>query len=630
MCEPRQLDIREMMNRLRDDFLTPPRAALLGNIGDRLTADKEDPLTATDFIMPTIEMTHKDYAASGLTQDELASIGIGKPRKKSFAERYHLSQEQKIIDAKGWELLQTGADAEKALDVLTTLQSLMEDGKIVRFGGLAGCRVRPLHQLEKNSDGTSEKVIGYDGKPVLAPPSIHRYECGGEVSHHMTGLQLCSSPMKCPVCARIITWLRRIQIAWGVWLLIEDGKTYVMATLTAPHGKDTDPVEFVSAFCRARKVFMSCARWKKIMKKYNYFGVISGNEITVDAPWATNKTGMHYHSHCLLFFDRQQFNEEEIKEITCELATAWTESCEKEKLVTPATRAAHMKHGFDLAQREDSDSSESGYKAADYIAKEVSFEVAAAPGSKTARRPDRLNQWQLMLLATSTHPHLIPELERVLLALNGRRLTYWTKNIQQHYGVPTAAQIKQAVKGGDIEEILEENIVIAQQICGEIPDLIVPVTLEAAQTESVLETAENMLEDAENIDENEESMENEEITKGEAGEEVLQISFIDHAYISYYGAQYKLLKSIPIRDENGETYTLEDAAEYAKISIQLISRGIDPVTFKKMKSKRSDISFRISMSRANENEKRRKKAGYEIPVSWSSQPLLFDMEDVIP
>ena len=114
------------------------------------------------------------------------------------------------------------------------------------------------------------------------------------------GLQVCSMPWTCPVCASKISERRRQEVAHGMKQAEVLGLQVFLLTLTVPHGMGDDVNVIVDKMMAAWKRLWQGKSGMQLREALGLFGHIRALEVTY------GENGFHPHFHALLFFHPQQ------------------------------------------------------------------------------------------------------------------------------------------------------------------------------------------------------------------------------------------------------------------------------------------------------------------------------------
>ena len=307
------------------------------------------------------------------------------------------------------------------------LRKMLWANKKLKEKALSGCSCNALPAYGKKKDGETY-LTGMPGHI-----QIHKYdqpeaisECNEvNVSHAYMGMQRCGSALRCPVCGARIRFVRRGEIQQITKKMFSMGYSFIFQTLTAPHYFSSDPKEFVKLFQEANRFMKQGRQWKLFTERWKLDHYIRAVEATDDRPGSKKKSGIHFHSHSIIFLKRQFLSEKEAKKFRDELAKLWCNALIKAGLITEADREKTFTHGTDVERPKVANQGELSdpeliEKLIEYVCKGASFEMS--PGTingKEGRKKDRITHWELMRLALLENKLLQGRLIAILQALKG-------------------------------------------------------------------------------------------------------------------------------------------------------------------------------------------------------------------
>lgn len=335
---------------------------------------------------------------------------------------------------------------------------------------------RPSHAKKKDGEIYSTKQPGH--------VQIHHYansseilEAGEDAStrkHAYVGLQRCGSAMRCPACAARIRYVRRQEIETIAKAMVGKGYSILFQTLTAPHDFKSDPKVFMESFQEAVRYMKKSKNWALFAKKWGMKHYIRSIEVTDDAPWATRKSGIHFHSHTILFLERPFLSEFEAKKFRSELAKKWVAALKKVNLIQEKDEQKSFIHSVDIQrpklaiQGETSDISLIE-NLLDYIAKGAAFEMSPAVEAKEGRKKDRLSHWQLMVEALAVvqknengekdekkQARLQARVMQIHRALKGLAHLYFSRDLKKMCGLEDTSDEK-IIEGKEENQIYAFN-----------------------------------------------------------------------------------------------------------------------------------------------------------------------------
>lgn len=292
------------------------------------------------------------------------------------------------------------------------------------------CSCAPVPADVRKKDG--EKVqTGMSGKI-----EIHRRE----ESHHYYGMQRCGSALVCPVCSMILQVRRAQEVVTAGSYLLAHGFRVGMVTQTASHSAATSLVDFVARFQAAQHDMKKTRAYQTWKKRHGMRFTIRAVEITDDHPLYDFKTegrrrsGWHFHSHTLLFFEREaHFTPEEVEAFTVEFQALWVKALEGVGLSGSLERAAvfSVPEG---ASRADGEAALSRY-----VAKGFGWEVSGGRMKQGKDGDRRISAWGLQELALTTKPELLPRYSRYMEAVKGLSWLRWSQGLKAFCGLDELA-----------------------------------------------------------------------------------------------------------------------------------------------------------------------------------------------
>lgn len=233
--------------------------------------------------------------------------------------------------------------------------------------------------------------------------------------------------------------------------MIKSGYSFGLLTLTAPHDADTDPRVFIKNFQEANRI-LKRDKWNKFADKWKIKHYIRGIEVTDDAPGARRRSGVHFHSHQIIFFDRKPLSEKEAKAFRDELAEKWCVALGKVGLITADEVKKTLEHGVDFQRpkvRDQGQLSDPGQiqKLVEYVSKGAAFELSPGTvGGKQGRKGSRVSHWELMQTALLEREDMQPRLLNILGALKGLAHLYFSQGLKAFCGLKEVTD-EQIVRG---------------------------------------------------------------------------------------------------------------------------------------------------------------------------------------
>lgn len=302
------------------------------------------------------------------------------------------------------------------------------------------CGIKAIPAQTKKADG-SWVPTGMPGEV-----QIHRYEVPGTkegdeptYKHGYYGMYHCGSALICPVCGPIIQARRSEEVVQGGIQLLKRGYQVGMVTQTASHHSRTSLYDFVLRFQAAQRDLKSWRAYKKWKEQTGARFTIRSVETTDDNPdWNGRKTGWHFHSHTLIFFDRPNaFSEEEAEKYTKIFQKLWVCALNKVGLSGSLERAAvfslpRATDALDRARKASSDPAEDAdvVRLCKYVAKAFSYEISTGAIKEGRDGDRRINIWQLQHMALTTHPHLLSRYGEYMRAMRGISWLRWSQGLK--------------------------------------------------------------------------------------------------------------------------------------------------------------------------------------------------------
>ena len=254
-----------------------------------------------------------------------------------------------------------------------------------------------------------------------------------------TGLQNCSSPWACPVCASKIQTRRALEIKkafdWAYGKTDKNGnpkKQYQMAmiTLTFPHGISDDLGDTLEKLKLAYTYFRKGKNYDNYKKSVDYQGMIKAMELT----WGS-LNGWHPHSHELQIIDFD-INEKQEKKIKKFISNKWEQACIKAGLLSHGDIMNFRKRAVDIIFKA---------KDSDYLAKmndmdkpikdkQWGADTEMAKASTKKGRMSGLSPFQMLEESDGNEQYQNLFLEYAL-KMKGKRQLVWSKGLKDKVGI---------------------------------------------------------------------------------------------------------------------------------------------------------------------------------------------------
>ena len=343
-------------------------------------------------------------------------------------------------------------DAKKARNrryaTLCRLQGAIWSGALPRHGARL-CSRSALPATVRKKDGTRVET----GMPGVI--EIHSREEGTRHNYH--GMSRCASPLVCPYCSAIIQQRRAAEVMRAGQYLLEHGFSVAMLTQTASHSRSTSLEDFVARFQAAQRDMKGTREYMRWQKETHAKFTIRAVETTDDNPDVRGKkSGWHFHSHTLIFFENRMFTEKEIRRYTAWLQKLWVAALESVGLSGSMERAARLDMPRAAELLEDARQEgrvEDVKKLCAYVAKAFGFEVSGGRNKKGREAGRRISVWELQEAALTDKPELLPRYAEYMRAMRGVNWLRWSVGLKAFCGIEEEsdkALMEQGEKGDDV------------------------------------------------------------------------------------------------------------------------------------------------------------------------------------
>jgi len=275
------------------------------------------------------------------------------------------------------------------------------------------------------------RLCGCVPVPKRGAVQIHIDTASGTCRY--VSLYHCASATACPVCAATVRARRAQEIIYAGKRMIQEGFTYVSATLTAAHGPCTKLHEFIKQFNDAARKMKSGRAWQAFAGRWAVRYSIRTVDTTDDAPGTdpAARSGWHYHFHIIFFLEKHHLTENEAQKMESELADMWINALGRVGL--SASRANGV--AVDLPHLSVGVSGADAIKPlAQYVAKNVAWEMTGQD-TKIGRMDRRISIWGMQRLALTSHPELLPRLDEYIRAMRGIAWMTWTQGLKHFVGL---------------------------------------------------------------------------------------------------------------------------------------------------------------------------------------------------
>lgn len=296
--------------------------------------------------------------------------------------------------------------------------------------------------------------------PTGMPGTIqiqHKEDTDKHVYH---GLGRCASALVCPVCSAIIQRKRAEEVVMAGRYLLSHGFQIAMITQTASHNSKTSLVDFIARFQAAQHDLKKMRQYKKWMVETGGRFTIRSIEVTDDKPdYAGRKTGWHYHTHSLFFFEREKaFTEDEARKYSKFFQQLWIKALNGVGLSGCIERAAvvSLPKANDLLD----DVRESGNSASLdalclYISKAFSWEVSGSRNKEGKDEDRRVSIWEIQKAALTDKPELLYRYAEYMRAVKGINWLRWSPGLKSFCGIDEKTD-EEIMRGEEGDEIIYE------------------------------------------------------------------------------------------------------------------------------------------------------------------------------
>lgn len=306
------------------------------------------------------------------------------------------------------------------------------------------CSAKAVPDTVKKKDGTKVET----GMPGSV--QIHRTED----KHHYYGLGRCASALVCPVCSMIIQARRAEEVVTAGSYLLAHGFKIGMVTQTASHREHTSLYDFVQRFQAAQRDMKGTREYQAWQKRHGMKYTIRAVEVTDDNPEfdfageGKRRSGWHFHSHTILFFERAtHFTDEEVTAFSEEFQKLWVRALAGVGLSGSRERAAVFSVPEGVSEAD-------GQAAlSKYVAKGIGYEVSGGR-MKSGRDGDRrISSWKLQELALTTRPDMLPRYADYMGAVKGLNWLRWSPGLKRFCGIDELTD-EDVMRGDSGEEMV--------------------------------------------------------------------------------------------------------------------------------------------------------------------------------
>ena len=293
------------------------------------------------------------------------------------------------------------------------------------------CSRRAIPAEKKKKDGT---------RVATGMPGHIEVQSRADAGHSYHGLSRCASPLVCPFCSAVIQAHRAQEVMQAGEYMLKHGFQVAMITQTASHSRETSLIDFVARFQAAQRDMKEHKAYKTWQKKTGAKFTIKAVETTDDNPdHGGKRSGWHFHSHTLVFFERDKaFTEAEAAHFTELFQKMWVKALAGVGLGGSIERAAQVdlpRANEKLDGARANENAESVRNLCAYISKAFGWEVSGSRNKKGREAGRRISVWELQAAALTDRPDLLPRYAEYMRAIKGVNWLRWSQGLRQFCGI---------------------------------------------------------------------------------------------------------------------------------------------------------------------------------------------------
>ena len=279
-------------------------------------------------------------------------------------------------------------------------------------------------------------------------------------NHNYHGLSRCASALVCPVCSAVIQSRRAAEVIQAGQYLLSHGFQVAMITQTASHNKKTSLYDFIQRFQAAQRDMKEHKAYKTWKRKTGARFTIRAVETTDDNPdYEGQRSGWHFHSHTLVFFERDKaFTEQEVLHFTELFQRMWVKALNGVGLSGSLERAADVSlpRANDLLDEARATENDENLKnLCAYISKAFGWEVAGGRSKKGKDEDRRVSVWQLQEAALTNRPDLLWRYAEYMRAVKGLNWLRWSQGLKDFCGIKEVSDAK-LMEGEEGDQVVWE------------------------------------------------------------------------------------------------------------------------------------------------------------------------------
>lgn len=299
------------------------------------------------------------------------------------------------------------------------------------FKTLMKCGALPIPSEGRRKDGESYGT----GAPGVVQAVAQEVEEGRLSFSGFAWVRKCANPLLCFCCAPKIHYKRGQEVELISNIMYDYDYRWLFVTFTCRHDWDADPVRQVDLFQEAQRKMRAGRKFQAWKERWGYEHQIRSIEMTDDSPAVKYKTGCHFHNHVIMFFKHEDFTEKDCQQCRDELSEMWLDALQKVGLWDGVTKKDFMKVRAVVAKCPRKNKDKQGIDAARYAAKGASCELTPGIFTKFGRLPARISHWEVMALAFTKRPDMIPRALKIMDALKGRSWLQFSRGLKDFCGI---------------------------------------------------------------------------------------------------------------------------------------------------------------------------------------------------
>lgn len=322
--------------------------------------------------------------------------------------------------------------------LLSKVQSFLAKNDII-YKSITYCNCSPIPSAKNNPFSGNHEIHAYI-KNKMAEEISHTDK--GQYGYY--GISQCANSLLCPVCSSKINSFRRDEIIKISTRMIQNNYQILLLTHTAPHNKDTDIEIFTDLFQKAMREMKKPKAYKKLISDIGLKFYIRAPEMTLDKDESKFKTGVHWHTHSILFFDKKNpFSERQAEKFRLDLAKMWAKALLKVGMINENEIKKTIIHGTNIQLPRtflngNITNQDDIIRLAEYITKGMAFELAC--GQTKKGRKNRITHWEYIKKVVenpSPTNEQISNVRAIFMAMKGRAALLFSSGLKKFCDMET-------------------------------------------------------------------------------------------------------------------------------------------------------------------------------------------------